>query len=559
MADTIKIGNIELEKIYLGTSDDVKVYIGTVKLYPQEEPVTTKYLTAIIKSNGTIGFSGNSTIEYSLNSGQSWTTLNSSDNISVTNGDKVLFRGTVTPTTLKSIGRFRATANFDVEGNPLSLTYGDDFEDKSLSNRHFANLFNGCSTLQSAENLILSDTTLSSYCYNGMFANCTALTTAPSLPATSLGARCYEGMFYRCTSLTTAPSLISTTLASACYLNMFSNCTSLTTAPSLPATTLTFGCYRGMFNNCTSLTSTPQLQAESLEEYCYAEMFSGCTSLTTAPELLATTLGNYCYQGMFSNCTSLTTAPSKLPATTLANGCYSSMFKGCTSLTSAPRLQAITLANSCYSAMFQGCTNLTTAPDLLATTPSDYCYQQMFDGCAKLNYIKCMLTSTTTELSSQPCTYGWTNGVASSGTFVKNSAMTSWTTSINGIPSGWTVNEEEPSTLQWVSYTAGDTVPSNEIYGVKLGYVEDNFSIEFGNHTYDCSEDYIGFAFDWDSETGWIAVDCHSQQIDISEFFDTSEEAYIIPFSELGLGAMTIAYPSVGGEFEFDVQLLQYV
>ena len=34
MADTIKIGNIELEKIYLGTSDDVKVYIGTVKLYP---------------------------------------------------------------------------------------------------------------------------------------------------------------------------------------------------------------------------------------------------------------------------------------------------------------------------------------------------------------------------------------------------------------------------------------------------------------------------------------------------------------------------------------------
>ena len=38
MADTIKIGNIELEKIYLGTSDNVKVYIGTVKLYPKDEP-----------------------------------------------------------------------------------------------------------------------------------------------------------------------------------------------------------------------------------------------------------------------------------------------------------------------------------------------------------------------------------------------------------------------------------------------------------------------------------------------------------------------------------------
>lgn len=42
-------------------------------------------------------------------------------------------------------------------------------------------------------------------------------------------------------------------LTSYCYYSMFSNCTSLTTAPALPATTLATLCYYYMFNNCTSL------------------------------------------------------------------------------------------------------------------------------------------------------------------------------------------------------------------------------------------------------------------------------------------------------------------
>ena len=36
---------------------------------------------------------------------------------------------------------------------------------------------------------------------------------------------------------------------------MFYNCTSLTTAPVLPATTLTQDCYNTMFYNCTRLNS----------------------------------------------------------------------------------------------------------------------------------------------------------------------------------------------------------------------------------------------------------------------------------------------------------------
>ena len=139
---------------------------------------------------------------------------------------------------------------------------------------------------------------------------------------------CYQSMFQGCTALTTAPELPATTLADYCYLDMFMNCTSLTSAPELPATTLADGCYDGMFNGCTALATAPELPATTLTSSCYFSMFNGCTTLTTAPSLPATTLASSCYSGMFNGCTSLTTVPA-LPATMLANNCYSSMFNGC--------------------------------------------------------------------------------------------------------------------------------------------------------------------------------------------------------------------------------------
>ena len=95
--------------------------------------------------------------------------------------------------------------------------------------------------------------TMANYCYSTMFFGCTALTTAPALPANTLVERCYSSMFSGCTALTTAPILPATTLANYCYIAMFNNCAALTTAPALPATTLANYCYRSMFNGCTNL------------------------------------------------------------------------------------------------------------------------------------------------------------------------------------------------------------------------------------------------------------------------------------------------------------------
>ena len=59
-------------------------------------------------------------------------------------------------------------------------------------------------------------------------------------------------MFWNCTSLTQAPELPATTLANYCYISMFQNCSSLTHAPELPAMTLADSCYGGMFYSCKS-------------------------------------------------------------------------------------------------------------------------------------------------------------------------------------------------------------------------------------------------------------------------------------------------------------------
>ena len=218
---------------------------------------------------------------------------------------------------------------------------------------------------------------------NGNIENLLDYATVQSGVHPTMASNCYCYIFSDCTSLTQAPALPATTLAEFCYYCMFSGCTALTQAPELPATTLMNNCYSNMFQGCTALTQAPALPAATLAEYCYVQMFDGCTSLTKAPDLPAMTLASSCYTSMFHDCTSLIQAPA-LPATTLAEGCYHSMFQDCTSLTKAPELPATTLMNSCYSSMFENCTSLAKLPALPATTLDNACYLQMFYGCTSL-------------------------------------------------------------------------------------------------------------------------------------------------------------------------------
>ena len=196
----------------------------------------------------------------------------------------------------------------------------------------------------------------------------------------------------------------NTTEARFCCL--FQDCSLLTSAPDLPATTLTVNCYHSMFKGCERLTEAPDLPANRLVSNCYAYMFHDCTSLTKAPALPATNLAEYCYGNMFDGCSSLTEAP-KLPANYLQPYCYSYMFKRCRSLTEAPELPATNLSSYCYSNMFEECTSLTEAPELPAPYLTDHCYYYMFAGCEKLSKVTMKAQDKNTIISPNECLRGW--------------------------------------------------------------------------------------------------------------------------------------------------------
>ena len=211
-------------------------------------------------------------VSYSLDDGESWTTTaNSASNVTITTptvtaGNKVLWKGTAVRFGIaeNNYSRFSSTGSFAASGNIMSLLYGDSFSNQvSLSGK--------------------------TYCFFGMFYNCTKLTAAPSFPAT--------------------------TLAQSCYADMFRGCTALTAMPTLPATTLGTYCYSYMFQGCTALTDVTYLPATSLQNYCYQYMFQGCTALTTAPALPAKTLASNCYLCMFQNCSSLNTVRAAFTTT----------------------------------------------------------------------------------------------------------------------------------------------------------------------------------------------------------------------------------------------------
>lgn len=296
--------------------------------------------------------------------------------------------------------------------NCTALKSAPQLPAKALKGSCYQQMFEGCTSLTQAP--VLPATELKERCYQSMFKGCIALTQAPVLQATALKGQCYRQMFEGCTSLEQAPVLPATELQESCYFSMFSGCTALTQAPVLPATELKNYCYYSMFSGCTSLAQAPMLSAKELGWYCYNNMFKGCKSLVKAPALPATTLQPSCYSYMFANCEKLTEAP-ELKATKMRSGSYQSMFEGCTSLVNAPALPATELDINCYQSMFKGCTSLKKAPELRAKKFEERCYCWMFQDCKKLESV----TMLTNEYGYTPL-YGWLNGA---GTEAENRTL----------------------------------------------------------------------------------------------------------------------------------------
>ena len=263
----MKIGNLNIDKLYIGSLNVNKIYLGEELVYPSE-PVhdySKDYLTFKITSVGNIKWkSSNSaltrTIEYKLNEGN-WTSITSSTGgttIPVAKGYTVQFRGNndTYSTNRTSITFSGTTAGFIAEGNIMSLINSTNFSGLTeLTTAYtFVNLFQNCTGLTDASNLILPATTLANGCYSRMFQGCTSLTTAPELPATSFAYYCYSQMFEGCTSLVNAPIINrknSEDGDSACVA-MFKGCSSLTRIQFINLYNLDSSAQQ-MFWNCSNL------------------------------------------------------------------------------------------------------------------------------------------------------------------------------------------------------------------------------------------------------------------------------------------------------------------
>lgn len=230
---------------------------------------STHYLTMVAETNN-VSFaystaSSNNKLNYSLDGGSTWSELgNNQSTTSINSGDKIMFRASsLTVDTERGIGKITPSASATVEGNIMSLEYGDNFIGQTVvqNNYQFRKLFSGVTTITSAENMILPATTVKQQCYSQMFQGCTNLVKTPK----------------------TIGSSAMTWSGSYCMSNMFSDCTSLVNVSStlLPALNLGTQCYWYMFENSTSLIESPLLLATTLEGQSYQGMFNGCSSLNT--------------------------------------------------------------------------------------------------------------------------------------------------------------------------------------------------------------------------------------------------------------------------------------
>lgn len=282
-AGSISIGSSPLQKCYVGNNEAQKIYLGDKLLYEKQAPASGGYITFSSPSSFTLNVVDNKkywngTLEYSTDTA-TWNTWSGTSAISSASD------GT------KHNLYLRGTGNTYITGSSASAGL-----DGTVTKAKWVLTGNSISCDGNIEYLLDYNTvlqgnhpTMANNCYKTMFSDCTSLTIAPSLPATTLTTECYSYMFKGCTSLTTAPSLPATTLARMCYYSMFYKCTNLTIAPNLPATTLKGSCYQYMFQGCMNLTTVPSLPATTLTSYCYHSMFYQCAKI----KLSTTQTGNY--------------------------------------------------------------------------------------------------------------------------------------------------------------------------------------------------------------------------------------------------------------------------
>ena len=223
---------------------------GKAEYYPYVTFTAEKEQTFMMKAINGYEISG---LEYSVNNGK-WATVEAGTEVPFGGANGTLrLRGTNITGTASSWSTY-STITFTKDVN---VTCTGDIR-----------------TLLNWEKYKTVDTKNAKFCF--LFQQCSVLTSAPELPATTLAEDCYQGMFWCCTNLESAPELPATTLMKNCYESMFLDCTKLSTvtmlAPSDQISEKAYCCYNLLYNAGTDKTvSSRTLKVMDADAYTALE------------------------------------------------------------------------------------------------------------------------------------------------------------------------------------------------------------------------------------------------------------------------------------------------
>lgn len=137
-----------------------------------------------------------------------------------------------------------------------SLVNSCELNVTTTAERCFQNMFLNCSSLVNAPSILPAKTLTGRNTYGDMFSNCTSLEIAPILPATELITYCYYGMFYNCSRLRYVKMLATTNVGSGYTDNWLANVASTGTFVKNAAANWQVAGHSGIPNNWTVETET---------------------------------------------------------------------------------------------------------------------------------------------------------------------------------------------------------------------------------------------------------------------------------------------------------------
>ena len=169
----MNFGTIQVANIFVGTLNAIEAYFGNEKVWGKSEPATPNWLCFTAEeANSTVamkteGSAPAVSLEYSTD-GNTWSPfVVGSTTVTLANvDDKMYVRATSTGNTgmgssSSNYNKFVMTGKIAASGNVDTLL------DQN------------------------GNSTLTNYCYHGLFSDCSSLTTSPELPSTTLANNCY--------------------------------------------------------------------------------------------------------------------------------------------------------------------------------------------------------------------------------------------------------------------------------------------------------------------------------------------------------------------------------